>query len=110
MKHFTDALFEELTEGIWAYQTWTRTGPRNKPIHILTYGEHTIAKYDKNTFDFTLGAEWERHIDKLVEWLAQYYPGFFTKKETPDSCSYVRFYPTNEEAIAYIKKKNIPVV
>ena len=110
MKHFTDALFEELTEGIWAYQTWTRTGPRNKPIYSLTYGEHTIAKYDKNTFDFTLGADWERHIDKLIEWLANYYPGFFTKRESPTSVSYCRFYPTRDEAIAYIKNKNIPVI
>lgn len=110
MKHFTDALFEELTEGMWAYQTWTRTGPRNKPIYSLTYGEHTIAKYDKNTFDFTLGADWERHIDKLIEWLANYYPGFFTKRESPTSVSYCRFYPTRDEAIAYIKNKNIPVI
>lgn len=110
MKHYTDALFEELTEGIWAYQTWTRTGPRNKPIYSLTYGEHTIAKYDKNTFDFTLGADWERHIDKLIEWLANYYPSFFTKRESPTSASYCRFYPTRDEAIAYIKNKNIPVI
>ena len=112
MKHYTDALFEDikLNEGMWAYQTWTSTGARNKPIYTLTYGETTIAKYDKNTFDFVLGADWERHIDKLIEWLAEYYPGFFTKKETPDSCSYVRLYPTKAEAIAYIKKKNIPTI
>ena len=113
MKHFTDALFEDLTlnEGIWGYQTWTRTGDRNKPIYTLTYGENTVAKYDKNTFDFILYSDWERHIDKLIEWLDQYYPSFFTKKETPDSCSYVRFYPTKEEAITYIKnKRNVDFV
>ena len=112
MKHFSDALFEDLTlnEGIWGYQTWTRTGSRNKPIYILTYGENTVAKYDKNTFDFALGADWERHIDKLIEWLAEYYPSFFIKKETPNSCSYVRFYPTKDEAVAYIKRKNISII
>ena len=112
MKHFTDAIFEGLglNESIWGYQTWTSTGPRNKPIYTMSYGQNIVATYDKNTFDFKLGVDWERHIDKLIEWLAQYYPGFFTKKETPDSCSYVRFYPTKEEAIAYIKKKNIPII
>lgn len=112
MKHFTDTLFEDLNliEGIWGYQTWTRTGTRNKPIYTLTYGEHTVAKYDKNTWEFTLGADWERHIDKLIEWLNEYYPGFFTRRESPDSVSYERFYPTGEEAIAYIKKKNIPII
>ena len=109
MKHFSDALFEELLirEGAWCYQTWTRSGSRGKPVHILAYGESTLAKYDKNTFDLTLGADWKRHIIKLVEWLNDYYPGFFLKKETPDSASYTRFYPTKEEAIAYIEKKNI---
>lgn len=112
MNHFSDALFEDfkLNEGMWAYQTWTRTGQRNKPIYTLTYGENTVAKYDKNTFDFVLGADWERHIDKLIEWLAQYYPGFFTKRETPTSVSWTRFCPTREEAIAYIKNKNIPII
>lgn len=112
MKHFTDTLFEDLNldEGIYSYQTWTRTGPRNKPIYTLTYGENTVAKYDKNTFDFVLGVDWERHIGKLIEWLSEYYPGFFTKKETPDSASYVRFYPTKEEAVAYIKRKNIQII
>ena len=112
MKHFTDALFEEfnLNESIWAYQTLIRTGQRNKPIYTLTYGENTIAKSDKNTFDFVLGADWERHIDKLIDWLNEYYSGFFTRRESPDSASYSRFYPTKEEAIAYIKKKNIPII
>ena len=112
MKHFSDAIFEDLDlyEGIWAYQTWTRTGPRNKPIYALTYGEHTVAKYDKNTWEFALGADWERHIDKLIEWLGEYYPGFFIKKETPGSASYVRFYPNKEEAIAYIKNKGFQVI
>lgn len=112
MKHFTDAIFEDLNlnEGIWAYQTWTHTGSRNKPIHMLTYGEHTVAKYDKNTWEFTLAADWERHIDKLIEWLNEYYPGFFIRRESPDSASYSRFYPTKEEAITYIKKKNIPII
>ena len=112
MKHFTDAIFEDLNlnEGIYNYQTWTRTGPRNKPIYTLTYGENTVAKYDKNTFDFSLGTEWERHIDKLIEWLSEYYPGFFTRQESPDSASYVRFYPTKEEAVAYIKRKNIQII
>lgn len=112
MNHFSDALFEglDLTEGIWAYQTWTSTGQRNKPIHTLTYGGNVIAKYDKNTWEFTLKTGWEGHIDKLIEWLGEYYPGFFTKKETPDSASYVRFSPTKEEAITYIKRKNIPVL
>lgn len=103
-------LEEALTEGIWSYQTWTRTGPRNKPIYTLTYGEHTVAKYDKNTFEFALGADWERHTDKLIDWLNEYYPSFFTKRESPDSASYRRFYPTKEEAIAYIKNKKIPTV
>ena len=103
-------LEEALTEGIWSYQTWTRTGPRNKPIYTLTYGENTVAKYDKNTFEFALGADWERHTDKLIDWLNEYYPGFFTKRESPDSASYRRFYPTKEEAIAYIKNKKIPTV
>lgn len=112
MKHFTDAIFEDLNlnEGIWGYQTWTRTGARNKPIYILTYGENTIAKYDKNTSDLVLGAEWESHIDKLIEWLSKYYPGFFIKQESPGSVSYARFYPTKEEAIAYIKRKNIQII
>jgi len=105
-KHFSDALFE----GIWAYQTWTRIGPRNKPIYTLSYGDNIIAKYDKNDWTFSLGAEWESHIDKLLEWLNQYYPGFFTKKESATSCSYIRFCPTREEAITYIKSKNIPIV
>lgn len=112
MKHFSEAIFEglDLCEDIWTYQTWTRTGPKNKPIYMLTYGENTIAKYDKNTFDFILGADWERHIEKLIEWLAQYYPGFFIKRETPTSVSWARFYPEKEEAIAYIKNKNIPII
>jgi predicted RNase H-like HicB family nuclease len=95
----------KLTEGIWAYQTWTRTGNRNKPVYTLTYGGNVIAKYDKNDFEFTLGRDWERHIDKLIEWLAEYYPSFFIKKETPDSASYDRFYPTADEAREYIKNK-----
>ena len=112
MRHFSDAIFEDLilNESIWAYQTWTRTGQRNKPVYTLTYGENTVAKYDKNTFNFVLGADWERHIDKLIEWLNEYYPGFFIKQETPDSASYSRFYPTKEEAITYIKNKNIPII
>ena len=105
-EHFSDALFE----GIWAYQTWTRTGQRNKPIHILTYGENTVAKYDKNDWSFALGADWESHIDKLIEWLNQYYPGFFTRRESPTSASYERFYPTATEAIKYIKSKNINII
>jgi len=105
-KHFSDALFE----GIWDYQTWTRTGPRNKPIYTLTYGQNTVAKYDKNTFDFALCADWERHIDKLLEWLSQYYPGFFIRRESPSSASYERFYPTREEAVKYIKNKNINII
>ena len=112
MRHFSDAILEglDLSENIWAYQTWTRTGQRNKPIYTLTYGENIIAKYDKNTFDLILGADWERHIDKLIDWLREYYPGFFIKKETLGSASYVRFYPTKEEAITYIKNKNIPII
>jgi hypothetical protein len=112
MRHFSDAIFEDLTlnEGIYGYQTWTHTGPRNKPIYTLTYGNHTIARYDKNTFDFVLGADWENHVDKLIEWLNEYYPGFFIKQESPDSASYCKFYPTREEAIKYIKNKNIPVI
>lgn len=112
MRHFSDAIFEdlELTEGIWGYQTWTRTGPRNKPIYTLTYGEHLIAKYDKNTWEFVLSSDWESHIEKLIEWLNTYYPGFFSRKESPNSCSYVGFCPTKEEAVAYIKNKNIPAV
>lgn len=112
MKHFSDAIFEDLNlnEGIYGYQTWTRTGSRNKPIYTLTYGENTVAKYDKNTFEFVLGTDWERHIDKLIEWLGQYYPGFFTRTESPDSASYERFYPTKAEAIKYIKSKNINTI
>lgn len=112
MRHFSDAILEglDLSESIWAYQTWTRTGQRNKPIYTLTYGENIIAKYDKNTFGLMLGADWERHIEKLIEWLNEYYPGFFTRRESPDSASYSRFYPTGKEAIAYIKKKNIPII
>ena len=112
MKHFTDALFEDLNlnEGIWSYQTWKSTGSKNKPIYTLTYGDNIVAKYDKNTFDFVLGADWERHIDRLIEWLKEYYPGFFIKKESPDSASYVRFCPTKEEAIDYIRYKNIKII
>lgn len=112
MKHFSDALIEslELNEGIWGYQTWTRTGERNKPIYTLTYGQNIIAKYDKNTWEFMLGADWERHVEKLITWLEEYYPGFFTRKASPDSASYCRFYPTKEEAVEYIKSKNFPVI
>lgn len=105
-RHFTDALFE----GIWSYQTWTHTGQRNKPVHTLTYGGNVIAKYDKNDWSFTLGTDWESHIEKLIEWLGEYYPGFFTRRETPTSVSFIRFCPTKEEAIAYIKNKHIPTV
>lgn len=106
LKHFSDALFED----IYSYQTWIQAGPKNKPIYTLTYGENTVAKYDKNTFDFILGATWERHIDKLIEWLNECYPGFFTKRENPNSASFSRFYPTKEEAITYIKNKNFPMM
>lgn len=106
LKHFSDALFE----GIYSYQTWTQTGGKhNKPIYTLTYGENTIAKYDKNDYSFILGMDWEYHIDKLLEWLNCYYPGFFTHK-SPESGSYERFNPTKAEAIEYIKNKNIAVI
>lgn len=109
MKHFSDALFEDLVlnEGIWGYQTLTRTGNRNKPIYTLIYGQEVVAKYDKNTWEFAITSEWERHIDALIEWLGNYYPGFFIRKESPNSVSYTRFCPTRDEAIAYIKSKNI---
>lgn len=97
---------EGLNEDFWAYQTWTRTGQRGKPVHTLTYGENIIAKYDKNDWVFTLSKDWERHIDKLIEWLDKYYPGFFLEKESPDSVSYRRFTPTRDEAIKYIKENN----
>ena len=112
MRHFTDAIFEDLTlsEGIWGYQSWTRTGPRNKPIYTLTYGQNVVATYDKNTWEFVLRTDWERHIEKLIEWLNEYYPGFFIERESPDSVSYRRFTPTPTEAIAYIKKKGIKII
>lgn len=97
-------------EGIYGYFNYTRTGPRNKPIYSLVYGNHLIAKYDKNDWSFVLGPQWERHIDKLIEWLSDYYPGFFVKKDSADSADYYRFVPTANEAIQYIRNKNVRII
>lgn len=99
-----------LNESLYGYFDYTRTGPRNKPIYSLVYGNHLIAKYDKNDWSFVLGAQWERHIDKLIEWLSKYYPGFFIKKRSEDSVDYCGFVPTSDEAVKYIKDKKITIL
>lgn len=99
-----------VTEGLYGYFNYTATGPRNKPIYSLVYGNHLIAKYDKNDWSFVLGAHWEGHIDKLIEWLSEYYPGFFLKKDSDDSVDYRRFIPTPDEAIQYIEDKKITIL
>lgn len=55
MKHFLDAIFEDLNlnEGIWGYQTWTRTGSRNKPIYTLTYGEILLLNMTKTLLNLS---------------------------------------------------------
>ena len=101
---------KKVCEGIYGYFNYTRTGPRNKPIYSLVYGNHLIAKYDKNDWSFVLGPQWERHIDQLIKWLSEYYPGFFVKKDSEDSADYFRFVPTADEAIQYIRNKNISII
>jgi hypothetical protein len=59
-----------------------------------------LARYDKNDWNFELGEEWERHSEKVIEWILEYYPGFFLKQ---DGASYTRFIPTTDEGIQYIK-------
>lgn len=95
---------ESLNEGLYGYQTFTRTGERGKPIYTLTYGNRNgfIAKYDKNSYMTTFGTEWEQHISHLIEWLREYYPGFFEKKVDGE---FRRFIPAEGEAIEYIKNE-----
>lgn len=94
----------KLTEGLYGYQTYQRTGERNKPIYTLTYGNKNgfIAKYDKNSYMITFGSDWEHHITHLIEWLKEYYPGFFVKNVEGE---FIRFSPTEDEAINYIKNE-----
>ena len=93
---------ESINEGLYGYQTFTKTGERGKPIYTLTYGNRDgfIARYDKNLYRTTFGKEWEQHINHLIEWLREYYPGFFEKNVDGE---FRRFIPTEEKAIEYIK-------
>lgn len=93
-----------LREGIYGYQTFTSTGERGKPVYTFTYASRDkIAKYDKGNYTLTLYKEWVNHIKSLIEWLNEYYPGFFVRQSSPDSASFSRFNPTEEEAVQYIK-------
>lgn len=93
-----------LREGIYGYQTFTSTGERGKPVYTFTYASRDkIAKYDKGNYTLTLYKEWVNHIKSLIEWLNEYYPGFFIRQSSPDDASFSRFNPTEEEAVQYIK-------
>lgn len=87
--------------GIYCYQTFLTTGKRNKPIYTLVYRNQFLACYNKNDWSFELGEAWEQHATKVIEWILEYYPGFFLKQ---DGASYYRFVPTVEEGIQYIKE------
>ena len=92
-----------ITEGLYGYQTFIRTGDRGKPIYTLSYGPNTIvANYDKNSFMITFGSDWKHHIKHLLDWLKEYYPNFFVKQ---DEGSFIGFIPTEEEAIEYIQNE-----
>jgi hypothetical protein len=86
--------------GIYCYQTFISGGDRNKPVYTLVYRNEFLACYNKNDWTFKLGDTWEQHAEKVVEWIIEYYPGFFTKK---DGASFYRFVPTVDEGIQYIK-------
>lgn len=111
-QHYTETYLNKnidesksLDESIYSYQTFQSTGKRGKPLYTLTYGPSTtVAIYNKNNYLLYLGADWKSHVDKLISWLREYFPGFFVKKEASDSASYVRFIPkNNEEAIEFIE-------
>ena len=96
---------EEFTlEGLYDYQTFTKNRG-GKPVYTLTYGsaDGIIAKYDKGSFEVTFSRDWKNHIEKIISWLKEYYPGFFTKEQDEGSGFFIRFNPSKEEAIEYIE-------
>lgn len=64
-----------------------------------------VCRYDKNTYSVSFGPRWDIHIEKIIEWMRSYYPGFFTRKagNDPDSASYERFTPDYYEARDFIQ-------
>lgn len=65
----------EMNEGIWAYQTIIDRQPGEKqPSKTLLYGGNFVmsrSPYRKERF----GADWKRHIKKIVEWSTENDPG-----------------------------------
>lgn len=75
---YNDITYEdetEMNEGIWAYQTVIDRRPGEKqPSKTLTYGGNFVmsrSPYRKEQF----GADWKRHIKKIIEWSTENNPG-----------------------------------
>lgn len=72
---FIKAEGEELSEGIYSYQTFVTNKPGEKsPTKSLVYRNELIIEHSPYGID-KLGPTWKNHIDKLISWCYENYPG-----------------------------------
>ena len=72
---FVKAEDEELSEGIYSYQTFVTRKPGEKsPTKSLIYRDELVIEHSPYGID-KLGSTWKNHIDKLISWCYENYPG-----------------------------------
>ena len=72
---FVKAESEELSEGVYSYQTFVTRKPGEKsPTKSLVYRDELVIEHSPYGVD-KLGPTWKNHIDKLISWCYENYPG-----------------------------------
>ena len=104
MKHFTEALFDDLDTVQEGYADYSQTAPNLEREHTLWYGHYVIATCSDNpSVKVRFESGWQNHVKELISWLQKHKPGFFQRvdKWFPTK-TYKEFEPTIDEATKYI--------